>query len=56
MAADRHYLTDVLTGAVVGGAIGYLVPVLFHGREDGGQASAVSLWASPAAAGITIRF
>lgn len=33
MAADRHYFSDVLTGAIVGSAIGVLVPVLFHGRS-----------------------
>lgn len=56
MASDRHYLTDVLTGAVLGAAFGYLIPVLFHGREDGSATSAVSLWASPSTTGITVRF
>jgi membrane-associated phospholipid phosphatase len=28
--ADRHWVTDVLTGAVVGSAIGILVPYLLH--------------------------
>jgi len=32
IAADKHYLTDVLTGAVAGSAIGILVPLAFHGR------------------------
>ncbi|MBX3192191.1 MAG: phosphatase PAP2 family protein [Labilithrix sp.] len=33
IAGDRHYLTDVLAGAILGGAIGALVPVVFHGRR-----------------------
>lgn len=32
--ADMHWPTDVLTGAAVGTAVGVLVPVLLHGRED----------------------
>ena len=34
IAADKHYFTDVVTGAVIGSAIGVLLPVLFHGRTD----------------------
>jgi membrane-associated phospholipid phosphatase len=30
IAADRHYFTDVLTGAVVGSAVGFTVPYCFH--------------------------
>ncbi|MFN0249975.1 MAG: phosphatase PAP2 family protein [Kofleriaceae bacterium] len=30
IAADAHYFTDVLVGAIVGGAIGVAVPLLFH--------------------------
>jgi membrane-associated phospholipid phosphatase len=30
IAADAHYFTDVLTGAIVGGAIGVAIPLLFH--------------------------
>lgn len=30
MAADRHYFTDVLTGAIVGSAVGFAVPYLLH--------------------------
>lgn len=33
IAADRHYLTDVLVGAVVGAAAGVALPRLLHGRE-----------------------
>jgi membrane-associated phospholipid phosphatase len=35
IASDRHYFTDVLAGAVVGGAVGVAVPYLFHrGRSE----------------------
>jgi len=30
IAADKHYLTDVLTGAVVGSGVGFVVPYVFH--------------------------
>lgn len=32
IAADRHYLTDVVVGAVVGSGIGLAVPLLVHPR------------------------
>lgn len=32
IAGARHYFTDVVGGALLGGAIGALVPLLFHGR------------------------
>lgn len=32
IAADKHYFTDVLVGAVMGSAFGFGVPTLFHGR------------------------
>lgn len=34
MAADKHYLTDVATGALLGSAFGVAVPLLLHGRVD----------------------
>ena len=34
IAADKHYVTDVLTGAVMGAAAGILLPVVFHGRRE----------------------
>jgi membrane-associated phospholipid phosphatase len=30
IAADKHYLTDVVTGALIGSAVGFLVPFVFH--------------------------
>jgi membrane-associated phospholipid phosphatase len=47
IAADRHYATDVLTGALIGSAVGFSVPYFFHrGRDAGWQ-----LVAAPAARG-----
>jgi membrane-associated phospholipid phosphatase len=34
MGADKHYLTDVATGALMGTAFGLAVPLLLHGRVD----------------------
>jgi membrane-associated phospholipid phosphatase len=39
VAADRHYLTDVLVGAAAGSAIGFAVPYFFHAPEKNEQAS-----------------
>lgn len=33
IAADKHYFTDVLAGAIVGTAIGILVPLTLHPRK-----------------------
>lgn len=33
IAADRHYFTDVMTGAIIGSAVGVLLPLFFHGRQ-----------------------
>ena len=30
IAADQHYLTDILIGSAVGGLIGWAVPRIFH--------------------------
>ncbi|MDB4987793.1 MAG: hypothetical protein JWN04_2971, partial [Myxococcaceae bacterium] len=42
LAADKHYFTDVLTGALVGSAVGFLVPWL-HTHVHDSHAPAVSL-------------
>ena len=43
VAADRHFLTDVLVGAAVGTAVGTLMPRLFdEDRSSGAPVSAVS--------------
>lgn len=33
IAGDRHYFVDVLAGAVLGSAVGILVPLVAHGRD-----------------------
>jgi membrane-associated phospholipid phosphatase len=39
LAADRHYVTDVLAGAAVGAAMGWAIPWLLHRPGRGGPAS-----------------
>lgn len=34
IAADQHYFTDNVAGAIVGGVVGAAVPLVFHGRKD----------------------
>ncbi|MGO9834035.1 MAG: phosphatase PAP2 family protein [Polyangiaceae bacterium] len=34
IAADKHWLTDVLVGAVVGAGTGFAIPFLFHSAVD----------------------
>lgn len=53
IAGDRHYFIDVLTGAVIGSAVGILVPLVFHGRDGKAGDTDAALTAgtiSPAAA------
>jgi membrane-associated phospholipid phosphatase len=45
VAADRHYMSDVLVGAVIGTAIGFGVPFFFHRKTD----SAASTGMAPSA-------
>lgn len=35
VAADAHYLSDVVVGSVMGALVGGGIPLLFHGRVDG---------------------
>ncbi len=43
VAADRHYLTDVIAGAALGSAVGFGLPYLFHRpRDDGGRRFMIS--------------
>jgi membrane-associated phospholipid phosphatase len=43
LAADRHYLTDVITGAALGSAFGFGIPYLFHRpREEETPRTALS--------------
>lgn len=47
MAADKHYLTDVVVGALVGSAFGVAVPLLLHPRQDGSVSATRMGRASP---------
>jgi membrane-associated phospholipid phosphatase len=40
ISADKHYVTDVLVGALMGSAIGIAIPLIFHPRRDGSSSSA----------------
>ncbi len=49
IAADAHYLSDVLAGAAVGSLVGWAVPHFFHPSQDG----AVQLRPAPGGVAIT---
>ena len=51
MAADKHYLTDVLTGAAVGALLGWGIPALFHRPVQLGPVTA-SLTTAPGGLGV----
>jgi membrane-associated phospholipid phosphatase len=42
IGADKHYFTDVMTGALVGALVGFAVPYVFHRPEDHPQATGAS--------------
>jgi len=42
IAGDKHYFTDVLTGAVVGSFVGFAVPYWLHRGKSGGAGGEVS--------------
>lgn len=53
IGADKHYFTDVLTGALVGAAFGFFVPYLFHRwqpADPGGPGI------TPSGSGIAFQF
>jgi membrane-associated phospholipid phosphatase len=50
VAADRHYLTDVLAGAALGAAVGWVVPRLIDRRPDEGGEAVVARPTPPVAA------
>jgi membrane-associated phospholipid phosphatase len=53
MAADKHYLSDVVVGAAVGSLVGWAVPYLFH-RPGKGAPQAGDLL--PAPGGVAIAW
>ena len=44
MAGDKHYFTDVLTGAVVGSFVGFAVPYWLHRGKSGESAAVGAAW------------
>lgn len=58
VAGDQHYLTDVLTGAALGTAVGVAVPYLLH-RAKGGEAgtrSGSEVSVVPVIGGVVVLF
>ncbi len=53
LGADKHYLTDVLSGAILGSAVGVLLPLLYHGREGNELVPLGSGVTAPAATGAS---
>jgi membrane-associated phospholipid phosphatase len=49
IAADQHYLTDVVAGASIGSAVGIAVPYFFHRPRSGAGATAPSFALTPVA-------
>jgi membrane-associated phospholipid phosphatase len=59
IAADKHWLSDVVVGAVVGAGVGFALPYLFHSAEDApAPAARAALRTSPlpAAGGLTLAW
>jgi len=54
IAADRHWLTDVVVGAVVGAAVGVGVPLLFHSAIDEPTRASASGLRTPALPAMTL--
>ncbi len=52
IAADRHYLSDVLVGTVVGSTVGFLAPFLMHSPRDS-KGSGLSIGASANTVNLT---
>jgi membrane-associated phospholipid phosphatase len=55
VSADRHYMTDVIAGAVLGWGAGFAMPVLLHyewGAAAPRRAWAVSPWATSSTVGL----
>lgn len=56
IAADKHYITDVLAGAAVGSAFGFGIPYFFHRNDkDRNQVSNTILTATPIEGGVALN-
>jgi membrane-associated phospholipid phosphatase len=56
IAADKHYLTDVLVGAAVGSGVGVSLPLLAHAPAASCPAVVVRPYASPSGIGVMGSF
>jgi membrane-associated phospholipid phosphatase len=56
MAADRHWLTDVLTGAALGTGIGIAVPLLLHRKPRGPDGPTTMIIVTPVPLGVAGTF
>lgn len=56
IAADKHYFSDVLTGAIMGSAAGFLVPWLHRPKSGTAQVTGMSAGPLSAGAGTMITF
>lgn len=54
--ADRHYVTDVLVGALLGLTTGFLLPYLLHYQWDPGDPPETTMTPAPLSAPLTIGF
>lgn len=54
IAADKHYITDVVAGAVIGSAVGFCVPYFMHKSKEENKIPAVSF--IPLKEGAMINF
>lgn len=56
IAADKHYFTDVLTGAIMGSAAGFLVPWLHRPKTTTARVTGMAAGPLPAGTGTIITF
>jgi membrane-associated phospholipid phosphatase len=55
IAGDRHYFTDVITGAIAGSAFGFAIPYFFH-RPLGSSGTTLSAAPLPGGANLAASF
>lgn len=54
LLGDRHYASDVFTGALVGFGIGYATPTLLHYTQGAGEVRRVGFSVAPMGRGIAV--